>query len=164
MSAYGLTERERDVTRLILQGGSTSQIAEQLVVSEHTVQQHLKSIFDKTGVRSRRDLVALRAALPRQRTPRHREQTLAWRAQEQLARGSCRATNADHTRGPRLRSARPAQGVPGPSQTIGADAGLLNAFGEKNRHVELDSELKLGPSDACRITGLHLAAQRRCGC
>ena len=58
MSAYGLTERERDVTRLILQGSSTSQIAEQLVVSEHTVQQHLKNIFDKTGVRSRRDLVA----------------------------------------------------------------------------------------------------------
>jgi DNA-binding CsgD family transcriptional regulator len=58
MSAYGLTERERDVTRLILQGSSTSQIAQQLVVTEHTVQQHLKSIFDKTGVRSRRDLVA----------------------------------------------------------------------------------------------------------
>jgi DNA-binding CsgD family transcriptional regulator len=58
MSAYGLTERERDVTRLILQGRSTSQIAEQLVVSEHTIQQHLKSIFDKTDVRSRRDLVA----------------------------------------------------------------------------------------------------------
>jgi DNA-binding CsgD family transcriptional regulator len=58
MSAYGLTERERDVTRLILQGSSTMQIAEQLVVTEHTVQQHLKSIFDKTGVRSRRDLVA----------------------------------------------------------------------------------------------------------
>jgi DNA-binding CsgD family transcriptional regulator len=58
MSAYGLTERERDVTRLILQGSSTSEIAEKMVVSEHTVQQHLKSIFDKTGVRSRRDLVA----------------------------------------------------------------------------------------------------------
>src|SRR5207244_8464174 len=58
MSAYGLTERERDVTGLILHGNSTAQIAELLVVSEHTVQQHLKSIFDKTGVRSRRDLVA----------------------------------------------------------------------------------------------------------
>lgn len=58
MSAYGLTERERDITRLILQGESTAQIAQQLTVSVHTVQQHLKSIFDKTGVRSRRDLVA----------------------------------------------------------------------------------------------------------
>jgi DNA-binding CsgD family transcriptional regulator len=58
MSAYGLTEREQDVTRLVLQGNSTAETAERLVVSTHTVQQHLKSIFDKTGVRSRRDLVA----------------------------------------------------------------------------------------------------------
>jgi DNA-binding CsgD family transcriptional regulator len=57
MSAYGLTGRERDVTPLILQGSSTTEIAETLVVSAHTVQQHLKSIFDETGVRSRRDLV-----------------------------------------------------------------------------------------------------------
>ncbi len=57
MSAYGLTEREQAVTRLVLQGSSTGEIAEQLVVSTHTVQQHLKAVFDKTGVRSRRDLV-----------------------------------------------------------------------------------------------------------
>ncbi len=57
MSAYGLTEREKDVTRLVLQGASTTQIADGLAVSGHTVQQHLKAIFGKTGVRSRRDLV-----------------------------------------------------------------------------------------------------------
>jgi DNA-binding CsgD family transcriptional regulator/GAF domain-containing protein len=57
MSVYGLTEREQDITRLVLQGASTTQIAAELVVSAHTVQQHLKSIFDKTGVHSRRDLV-----------------------------------------------------------------------------------------------------------
>ncbi|HSO54361.1 MAG TPA: helix-turn-helix transcriptional regulator [Actinomycetes bacterium] len=57
MSAYRLTEREQHVTRLVLQGDSTAEIAERLVVSVHTVQQHLKGVFDKTGVRSRRDLV-----------------------------------------------------------------------------------------------------------
>lgn len=57
MSAYGLTDREQDVTRLVLQGESTATIAQRLVVSAHTVQQHLKSIFEKTGVHSRRDLV-----------------------------------------------------------------------------------------------------------
>ena len=55
--AYGLSERECQVTQLCMQGLPTKQMARMLNVSTYTIQDHLKSIFDKTGVRSRGGLV-----------------------------------------------------------------------------------------------------------
>lgn len=58
MQAYNLTKREGDVTQFVLRGASTTEIAAQLHISPHTVQDHLKAIFDKVDVGSRGELAA----------------------------------------------------------------------------------------------------------
>jgi DNA-binding CsgD family transcriptional regulator len=52
-----LSRRERDVVTHLLQGHRVVSIAELLEVSEHTVRNHLKSIFRKLGVHSQAELV-----------------------------------------------------------------------------------------------------------
>ncbi|HEX8771874.1 MAG TPA: LuxR C-terminal-related transcriptional regulator [Acidimicrobiales bacterium] len=58
LDAHGLTPAQVRVAGLILQGRSTNQIVNELRISAHTVQEHLTAVFDKVGVRSRRELVA----------------------------------------------------------------------------------------------------------
>ena len=50
---HGLTGREVEVLRLIAAGKRNREIAEHLVVSEHTVARHIQNIFTKLGVSSR---------------------------------------------------------------------------------------------------------------
>ncbi|TMQ90508.1 helix-turn-helix transcriptional regulator [Actinomadura soli] len=56
--AYGLSARELEITQLVARGLSTGDIAAELVISPHTVRDHVKAVFAKTRVSSRGELVA----------------------------------------------------------------------------------------------------------
>jgi DNA-binding NarL/FixJ family response regulator len=57
----GLSEREREVLRLVAEGLPTKQIARNLSISERTVKFHVNSIFHKLGADNRAQAVALAA-------------------------------------------------------------------------------------------------------
>lgn len=58
LAAYGATSRERDVCLEVISGSTTAEMASRLIISPHTVHDHLKSLFEKVGVGSRGELVA----------------------------------------------------------------------------------------------------------
>jgi DNA-binding CsgD family transcriptional regulator len=55
---YALTPRERQVVSTLAAGLDTRAAADRLAISRHTLQDHLKSVFAKIGVNSRREVVA----------------------------------------------------------------------------------------------------------
>jgi len=60
--AHGLSPREEQTMQLLLEGLATTAIADRLSISRHTVRDHLKHLYRKTGTRSRGELVSLVAA------------------------------------------------------------------------------------------------------
>lgn len=59
LAEAGITERERDVLRLISEGNSYKATAQQLSITEGTVQSHIKRIYAKLNVHSRQELINL---------------------------------------------------------------------------------------------------------
>jgi DNA-binding CsgD family transcriptional regulator len=57
VQAYNLSRREGEIMQSVLHALSTLEMAERFHISSNTVQDHLKAIFEKIGVRSRRELV-----------------------------------------------------------------------------------------------------------
>ncbi|MFG3001756.1 helix-turn-helix transcriptional regulator [Streptomyces sp. NPDC048340] len=55
--AFALSAREGELLGHLVKGGDSHTVARQMFVSEHTVQDHLKSIFAKTSTNSRRVLL-----------------------------------------------------------------------------------------------------------
>ena len=56
--ANALSARERELLTLLAEGADTVEAASRMFVSPHTVQDHLKSVFAKTGTRNRRVLLS----------------------------------------------------------------------------------------------------------
>jgi DNA-binding CsgD family transcriptional regulator len=59
LRAYGVTSREVDVLRLIMQGLSNTQIGERLYLSPKTVEKHIEHLMDKTGAARRMELTSM---------------------------------------------------------------------------------------------------------
>jgi len=56
--AFGLSAREIELLDHLMTGTDTRELARRMFLSEHTVQDHLKSIFSKTSTRNRRSLLS----------------------------------------------------------------------------------------------------------
>lgn len=56
--AFGLSAREDELLGYLISGADTRELAHRMFLSQHTVQDHLKSIFAKTSARSRRTLLS----------------------------------------------------------------------------------------------------------
>jgi DNA-binding CsgD family transcriptional regulator len=63
VQAYNLSKREGEIVLCVVRGLSSAEIVNELHISANTVQDYLKAIFDRVGVRSRRELTELTAGI-----------------------------------------------------------------------------------------------------
>lgn len=54
---FALSEREGEILRLIARGNTTSTIASKLVISPHTVNTHIRHIYEKVNIHKRSELI-----------------------------------------------------------------------------------------------------------
>ncbi len=59
VASYDFSPREEEVARLLREGLTANNIADRLGLSPHTVRDHLRRMYRKTGTSSRRDLLGL---------------------------------------------------------------------------------------------------------
>jgi DNA-binding CsgD family transcriptional regulator len=57
--AFGFSPRERELFGHLVTGADTREMAGLMFLSEHTIQDHLKSIFAKTSAHNRRTLLSV---------------------------------------------------------------------------------------------------------
>jgi DNA-binding CsgD family transcriptional regulator len=58
-SSHGLSRREQEVLQLLARGLTTTAMAEELGISPHTIRDHLKNLYRKTGTKGRNELLGL---------------------------------------------------------------------------------------------------------
>lgn len=61
---YNITDREREIIQMVIEGKSNADIAKELFISLATVKTHLHNIYQKVGVDSRYDLLARVRSMP----------------------------------------------------------------------------------------------------
>ena len=57
-----LTSKEKEILSLLVRGKTNKEISHVLIISEHTVKNHIYSIFQKLKIKNRKELIYIHAS------------------------------------------------------------------------------------------------------